>query len=280
MLRIELPLQWQEVLPIVIHFQAKHDMIIEGGNLDMTRNSNAEIAKATYDYYTTYTTAPRTVEYVDYATTAPTQGMIERTNHPEILILDATVDEALRYTLGKTAILNFASAVHPGGGVFSGANAQEEAICRASNLYMGISQHKQFYEKNKGTAPLYTNNFLYSENVEFQFTADGEKLEQPRKADVITYPAPNLNVPIDIPSNYMEVLQLRCDNIIRIANEEGIDTLILGAWGCGVFGNRPENIARAFQKALRNSTAKRVIFAIAYNRDFSRVFREVFGKIA
>ena len=40
----------------------------------------------------------------------------------------------------KIAVLNFASAFQPGGGVFSGSRAQEECLCRCSTLYSLINR--------------------------------------------------------------------------------------------------------------------------------------------
>ena len=35
----------------------------------------------------------------------------------------------------KIAVMNFANAFHPGGGVTKGSSAQEESLCRTSTLY-------------------------------------------------------------------------------------------------------------------------------------------------
>ena len=57
-----------------------------------------------------------------------------------IISPDRTLEAVNKYYIPndkklKIGVLNFASAKHPGGGVWSGARSQEESLCRASTLY-------------------------------------------------------------------------------------------------------------------------------------------------
>ena len=61
-----------------------------------------------------------------------------------------------------------------------------------------------------------------------------------------------------------EVIKSRIEFIISTVSCFGIDTLILGAYGCGVFGNDPSLIASLFIDSLiqHNACFRKIIFAI------------------
>jgi uncharacterized protein (TIGR02452 family) len=61
------------------------------------------------------------------------------------------------------------------------------------------------------------------------------------------------------------VLRERIVKILSVAQAQGHDSLILGAWGCGAFGNDGHQVAEFFHRALTVDFAgafKEVTFAI------------------
>ena len=173
----------------------------------------------------------------------------------------------------KTAVLNFASALNPGGGVTLGALAQEECLCRSSNLYYCLKQQKlmrDYYihhriEKNV----LYSDKVIYSSNV-CVFKNDDviPKLLERNEwfdVDVISCAAPNLR------DTYMDEGILKSTYISRItailsaAQNMGVQAVVLGAFGCGVFKNPPEQMAAAFKKVIEekfHNSFREIVFAI------------------
>lgn len=200
----------------------------------------------------------------------------------EIIVDDLeTVHAGRRFCNGgKVAILNFSSYKNPGGMFINGSKAQEECLCHASYLYNVLSQFViDFYDwnnrhKNKA---LYLNRALYSPDILFQY---GEVLF---KCDVITCAAPNKSAAQKYQNvsdeENTKVLKSRIKFVLDIAKENHVTTLILGAYGCGVFGQDAREVANIFKEYL-SSTHKcfeRVVFAIPKGRDGNlEAFKEIF----
>lgn len=179
-----------------------------------------------------------------------------------------TVSALLYLSQGSdVALLNFASFFNPGGGFLKGSVAQEEALCGESYLYNVLRRFKSFYETNKEIGnknPLkyYENRAIYSPEVLF-FRGKLRKT-----CSVITCASPNKKASMG-KEGYSEVLnrlslQSRIKFVLDIAAENNVKTLILGAFGCGVFGQNPYEVATIFKEYLNKDYGcfEKVIFAI------------------
>lgn len=157
---------------------------------------------------------------------------------------------------GHIACLNFASARNPGGGFLGGAQAQEEALARASALYPCLLAAPQYYERNRANrSAVYLDLVIFSPQVPFFRKDAGDLLESPLLASVITAPAPNRgavaqnesrNLPLVEPA-----LRRRAEMVLHIAQAHGVERLVLGAWGCGVFRNDPSRVASVFAALIK-----------------------------
>lgn len=188
-----------------------------------------------------------------------------------------------RHTEAGVFVLNFASAKHPGGGWLQGARAQEESIARASGLYTSLISENaaKYYQKNKkcGTA-LYTDLMIYSGRVPFFKDDEGACLDVPFYATVLTVPAPNAGA-IEKAAEIGEIaptLERRINSILAVAEMQGHEDLVLGAWGCGIFGNDPEDVAVIFKEHLDGpfyNVFRKVTFAVLDKVDiFSKIMYE------
>ncbi|MFJ4535291.1 TIGR02452 family protein [Streptomyces tibetensis] len=163
--------------------------------------------------------------------------------------------EAARRLGGHVAVLNFASARNPGGGYLNGAQAQEEALCRASALYACLTGVRAFYDHHRAHRdPFYTDRVIHSPAVPVFRDDRGGLLPEPYTAGFLTSPAPNAGVVLrTAPERAHElprVLAVRAERVLETAAAHGYRRLVLGAWGCGVFRNDPAQVARAFRTLL------------------------------
>ncbi|MFF0964878.1 TIGR02452 family protein [Streptomyces sp. NPDC003703] len=162
---------------------------------------------------------------------------------------------AARRLTGPVAVLNFASARNPGGGYLNGAQAQEEALCRASALHTCLLQARGFYEHHRmHRDPFYSDRVIHSPAVPVFRDDRGRLLDEPYTAGFLTAAAPNAGVVLrDTPeraARLPEVLAARAGRVLETAAAHGYRRLVLGAWGCGVFRNDPAQVAAAFRALL------------------------------
>ena len=159
------------------------------------------------------------------------------------------------------AVLNMASFHTPGGGVLKGSSAQEEDIFRRSNIFkslyqfssigleFGIEQREERYPLQMNFGGIYTPSvtvFKGGKDVDYQL------LEEPFHVDVITLAAVK-NPPLDngkIVSWAEITIKNKIKQILDIALENGNDSLVLSAFGCGAYGTPPEQMAMFFADVL------------------------------
>ena len=180
--------------------------------------------------------------------------------------------------------LNFASARNPGGGWLQGSKAQEECLTRCSALYSCLKMKPLFYNTNiLCDNNLYTDGMIYSPNVPFFRNDNFDLLDKPYNISIITAPAPNLYYANDYSKDKIRsLIDYRAEKIVQIALTRGHRNLILGAWGCGAFGNDPEIVCEAFTKALRiYPVFERVIFPVfdtSPEQKLYNTFKQILGK--
>lgn len=178
-------------------------------------------------------------------------------------------------SLGKVAVLNFANPENPGGGVQNGAMAQEECLCRSSNLYPCLCDKSVFadfylYHRNLRSF-FYSDRLIYTKGVTvFKDDSDVPQLMPENEwfqVDVITCSAPYIaRRKYTNQAALKELFKSRIKNIFEAAVDNGAEVLVLGAFGCGAFKNPPEIVAKAFHEVIEENAYhtkfKRIVFAI------------------
>ncbi|KAL1604923.1 hypothetical protein SLS60_004464 [Paraconiothyrium brasiliense] len=197
-------------------------------------------------------------------------------------------------------ILNMASPLRPGGGVLAGATSQEEYLCARTTLLPSLND--AFYRLPE-VGGVFTRDVLVFRNHLAVGDAKGELPPTERwYVDVVS--AGMLRFP-DLEGEEEEVKRLsrkdrrlveaKMRGVLRIACAKGVRKIVLGAWGCGAYGNPVGDVAEAWRAVLVPSQQggkkgkgmqvletwpglQEVVFAIS-NRKMANDFAEAFGGV-
>lgn len=186
-------------------------------------------------------------------------------------ILDVHKDIRRDYPEEKVLLLNMANADRPGGQYDRQKNnrilmGQEEYLFSKTDL----GQHL-----TKDLYPIKPNEVLLSRMV---------KRNGPC-VDIVSCPAVDVRYVqygTRLNSQVHGVMYRKIKTIFQVAKEQGYNTLILSALGCGGFAMPPEAVSVIFRAVINeyNGQFSRIVFAIKCQEDFPKnnyhIFRNTF----
>ena len=237
--------------------------------------SRQQLLDATKVYREAVSAAEIPVRYADTRTGCA--------NEDCLVIAKRLIDEGL-----NPAVLNLADAYHACGKYNGGAGAQEESLCRASTLSLTLYQYFNKTWAKKAGVPLRPDS-AYPMNIHFggiyspgvTVFRDNQETgfalrEEPYQTSIISVAALNF-MPNHKTSNLEyrvadggftpEGAQVMCDKIrtiYRIALLNGHDSLVAGAFGCGVFQLKPALVAGFFKQVLGEEEFRGKFHTVAF----------------
>lgn len=223
---------------------------------------------------------------------------------PQVSFSEMTTADAIHYfglrlksNRKRVCALNFANGSQVGGGYKTGAQAQEEDLCRRMpGLYTTLFNAKSrdvLYPFGPCTCtssrdPQKYSDVLWTQDVQLARKAqeDGFAIlphEQQVLVSVVSAAAPNIRFadPPEIADINLMYNTVKAIFIAPAMMQPEVSVLILGAWGCGAFGGNPNDVSGLFCRALRDDGLGRfyehVHFAVpraAEKPDNWAIFRE------
>ncbi|MGD9590913.1 MAG: TIGR02452 family protein [Candidatus Berkiella sp.] len=179
----------------------------------------------------------------------------------------------------SVAVLNMANQFNLGGGYLHGAGAQEEDLCRRTNLSSSLDPS---HYVNRDPSDIQKNGFgefsaLYSQKVtvfraskdnSYAFMDENSRFE----ISVISSAAYDLNDKNQSNRSNQRYLDGMTHKIVmqlETALQHGHKHLVLSAFGCGAFGNNPATVAQLYKKVLAypryQNAFEHIVFAIVPN---------------
>mmetsp|Transcript_35195 Transcript_35195/g.41522 ORF Transcript_35195/g.41522 Transcript_35195/m.41522 type:complete len:424 (+) Transcript_35195:60-1331(+) len=192
-------------------------------------------------------------------------------SNPNIISFLGSSFEAAHWVLEQSkeqsCVLDFASDSHPGGGWRGNqVGTQEEALCRQSDLGLHLEQH--FEQSPVNYMP--NNTVVYVPTVTvIRMNKNNILLNKPFQVAVIAGALRSTGDDI-------EFIKQKIQGVLRVAQERKHRSIILGAWGCGAFGNDVNLVARLMIEAVTNTTAfDFIVFAIPRGENYNIFLKEI-----
>ena len=236
-------------------------MAPDGSKVELPPVEEVMAAAKMYDEHSTYYQQQRDVDLAAGCEFVPTEVRVE--NKDCVLAAKALIDAGY-----NPAMLNLADLYTPGGLVEYGSGAQEENLCRRSNLVqslyqfsegrvreypgLGLKPSKAQYPMDERFGGVYSGIVTFFRGPEDQ----GSMLEaRPYNIPVISVAAlsgPRIDDKGMMFRPEADITLDKMRTILRIGLDNGHDSLVLSAFGCGAFANPPAHIAKLFHQVMED----------------------------
>ena len=194
------------------------------------------------------------------------------TSIPQVQVRNAdcvqVATELCKVTGAKVWLLNMACPRKPGGGVLGGCNAQEEHLCRCSNLFPQLQRaaYENKYPLHTYHSSSDTPDFSVLVHPKVTFFKDPKDYSTLPPKDwsevgVLTAAAEKAEWGQSLGPNTNRFIAY----LLEVAQMQGCTHLVLSAWGCGAFHQGAAEVARCFKLALQRvqkTTLPEVVFAV------------------
>ena len=184
------------------------------------------------------------------------------------------IDEGL-----NPLVINNASFSRPGGGVEKGSAAQEENLCRRTNLFKSLYQFREDLAMQYGIKPRDEQyplpmrfGAIYSPGIVVLKASEDknyEYLDKPFVVDILTIAAlkkPMLTKDGTLNDADKDIVRDKIRTMLNLALDWENDSVVFGAFGCGAYKNPPEEIAKLFKEVINEpnykNKLKKIVFAI------------------
>ena len=198
---------------------------------------------------------------------APVTTEVRVENMDCVLAAKRLIDEGY-----NPAMLNLADLYTPGGLVEFGSGAQEENLCRRSDLILSLYQfssarvrqypglglvaREEQYPMDERYGGIYSGTVTFFRGPE----SEGSRMEEkPYNIPVISVAAlsgPRIDKDGMMYPEEAEVTLEKMRTIFRIGMAHFHDSLVLSAMGCGAFKNPPAHIAKLFHQVIEEPEFK------------------------
>ena len=198
---------------------------------------------------------------------APIETEVRVENDDCVLVAKRLIDEGY-----NPAMLNLADLYTPGGLVEYGSGAQEENLCRRSDLILslyqfspsrirqypdlGLVQNEDQYPMDERYGGIYSGIVTFFRGPE----SEGSLLEDVAYnipiISVAALSGPRIGTDGMMFPEETDITLDKMRTILRIGKANFHDSLVLSAMGCGAFANPPAHIAKLFHQVIEEDEFK------------------------